>query len=128
MSSVVQARAVRPLEIEIERARGLMRLRWGDGHTSVFALPWLRANCPCATCREERREAVESGGLRLFAGSPPSAEVTDVELVGNYALRLVWGDGHHAGIYPFTALRAACPCDECNPGGPKPLFPDEAGA
>lgn len=27
------------------------------------------------------------------------------ELVGSYALRIVWADGHNAGIYDFAYLR-----------------------
>jgi DUF971 family protein len=126
MSEVLSGPAVRPVEIQVERAAGTLRLVWADGHASLFALPWLRANCPCATCREERREAAESSGLRLMSGPPPSTQIASAELVGAYALRLVWSDGHDAGIYPFSALRAACPCGVCTPSGPVPLLPDEA--
>jgi DUF971 family protein len=35
-----------------------------------------------------------------------------VALVGRYALGLTWQDGH-GSIYPFVALRAACPCGTC---------------
>ena len=38
-------------------------------------------------------------------------------------LTIVWGDGH-TSVYPFTLLRAACPCAECRGGhekmGPEP--------
>lgn len=125
MSGINEYLSTRPTEIDVERAEGILRIRWADGHTSVFALPWLRANCPCATCREERREAIEVGSLRLLSGPPPSTQLETAELVGAYALRPVWSDGHSAGIYPFSALRAACPCGTCNPDGPRPLLPDE---
>ncbi|MGL4649600.1 MAG: gamma-butyrobetaine hydroxylase-like domain-containing protein [Caldilineaceae bacterium] len=114
----------RPLDIAIEREQARLNIRWSDGHASGFALPWLRANCPCATCREERRERAASGGLVVSSGPPPSAVVVGAELVGLYAMRLDWGDGHATGIYPFGALRAACPCVDCNPGGSPPLLPD----
>jgi DUF971 family protein len=35
-----------------------------------------------------------------------------VSLVGRYALGVTWQDGH-GSIYPFAALRAACPCGVC---------------
>lgn len=35
-----------------------------------------------------------------------------VSLVGRYALGVTWQDGH-GSIYPFDALRAACPCGAC---------------
>jgi DUF971 family protein len=36
----------------------------------------------------------------------------EVALVGRYALGVTWQDGH-GSIYPFTLLRAACPCGAC---------------
>lgn len=109
----------RPLDIAIERATGSLRVNWADGHTSTFALRWLRANCPCATCREDVRVASDDP---LALRPMPSSEVESAELVGNYALRLQWKDGHNAGIYTFSSLRASCPCSDCNPNGPPPLF------
>ena len=111
----------RPVSLTFERPAGALRVEWADGHTSLFTLRWLRANCPCAGCREERREARTGDGLKLFA-QLPSAELAGAELVGNYAVQLAWQDGHNTGIYPFSALRASCPCAECNPGGPPPLI------
>ncbi len=116
--------ATRPNEITISREQAQLVVAWADGHSSHYALEWLRANCPCATCREEQRERAESGGLLLLAGPGPSAAVVGAELVGRYALRLDWGDGHNTGIYPFSALRAACPCAHCNPNGAPPLLPN----
>jgi DUF971 family protein len=41
-----------------------------------------------------------------------------LELVGNYALRITWGDGHSAGIYDFDLLRAlAAPSGPANAPG-----------
>jgi DUF971 family protein len=116
---------MRPKEIAIERQTGLLRITWHDDHVSEFALRWVRANCPCATCREERRvAAAETDLLRLSPTPPPSTAIAGAELVGNYALRLRWSDGHDSGIYPFTSLRISCPCATCNPGGPPPFLPD----
>jgi DUF971 family protein len=116
----------RPADLAVDRSAGLLRVAWHDGHRSEYALTWLRANCPCASCREERRErALNTDLLKLNSGPQPSAVVTDAELVGNYALRFTWADGHGAGIYVFAALRNSCPCAVCNPAGPPPLLPDD---
>lgn len=116
---------VKPTQITINRAAGAMQITWQDGHQSEFDLVWLRANCPCATCREERRAAVENDTLlRLTTTPPPATNVAEAEFVGNYAIRLTWGDGHATGIYPFAALRKSCPCAACNPDGPPPLVYD----
>ncbi|RME56452.1 MAG: DUF971 domain-containing protein [Caldilineae bacterium] len=102
----------RPQALTVDREACTLTIVWADGHESVYPLAWLRQTCPCASCQEER-SAAESDPLRLQMGTAPSAEVVDAELVGNYAVRFVWGDGHNSGIYGFADLRAACPCPLC---------------
>lgn len=105
----------RPRDIAIDREAGELRIIWGDNEQSSYPLNWLRANCPCATCREERRKSVveqasnDVGELTLMSGPLPSTQIAGAELVGNYAIRLEWTDGHATGIYGFTGLRAAVP-------------------
>lgn len=89
------ADAVRPLDLEIEGDR-VLRIRWANGEESVLPLPFLRHRCPCATCRAER----DAG-----SGPPQATRVASAELVGNYALKITWADGHNAGIYDFQYLR-----------------------
>jgi len=109
----------RPVELTIDRAGGAFRIRWQDGEVSVHPLSWLRENCPCATCVEQRlddADGLESGIMKL--NLPPSYEVTDATLVGNYAIQLEWADGHAAGIYAFSALRSSWDQGEVdNPNG-----------
>ena len=61
--------------------------------------------------------------LKLMSGPLPSNEIANAELVGNYAVRFDWSDGHSTGIYGFSTLRSSCPCPECSPDGPPPLLP-----
>ena len=102
----------RPQKVAVDRAAGLLNIRWSDDHESSYRLAWLRMVCPCASCAEEKRSA-EADPLRLVVGPPPSAGVTGAELVGNYAVRILWADGHAGGIYGFSGLRASCPCHLC---------------
>ena len=44
--------------------------------------------------------------LRLMSGPLPSTQIANAALVGNYAIRLEWTDGHATGIYAFADLRA----------------------
>lgn len=118
--------SARPQDITIDRTASVMRITWRDGHVSDFVLRWLRANCPCATCREERRENALAAAdlLRVTSTPPPSIDVVGAEFVGHYAIRLTWSDGHATGIFPFASLRASCPCPACNPDGAPPLVID----
>lgn len=97
-----------PVELEIDRERGQLQVRWRDGGHTVLTLAALRRACPCATCRAMRAEQADN---RLVVISPPADEqaqvsVAEAELVGRYALRITWGDGHDAGIYDFVLLRS----------------------
>jgi DUF971 family protein len=117
----------RPLDVKVERQKKLLRIQWADGHASAYDLAWLRSQCPCATCREERLARLmeeANGAFRLNSGPQPSTEIVSAELVGAYAIRFDWADSHSTGIYPFSALRASCPCAACNPDGAPPLVAD----
>ncbi|MCB0045828.1 MAG: DUF971 domain-containing protein [Caldilineaceae bacterium] len=104
----------RPQSITVDRPSAQLQIVWQDGKTSAYPLRWLRKYCPCATCGEERG-APNSDPLRLNAGPPPSTEIANAELVGNYAVRFDWTDGHGAGIYTFAALRSASEAGDFEP-------------
>lgn len=116
-------RETQPQSITVDRGAATMQVVWQDGHHSAYSLRWLRANCPCAGCREERRAAaLNSDPLRLTTTPAPSAGVAEAEFVGHYAIRFTWQDGHGSGIYPFAGLRACCSCPICNPNGQPDLI------
>lgn len=107
--------STRPLEFDLDRKKSL-RIRWADGHECELPLRLLRRECPCATCRQER-EAQAKNPLHVLRGVPAgedAAVVESAEIVGNYALRFRWRDGHDTGIYEHAFLRDLC---RCGPGG-----------
>ncbi len=42
----------------------------------------------------------------------PSSEVTDIRMVGSYAIGFTWADGHNAGIYTWEYLRELAESDQ----------------
>lgn len=107
--------ATQPREIELERTREL-RIRWADGTIQTYPLAELRRACPCAACRD-RREKAAAGGLPVLPGPDEQramATASDLEIVGRYALRIRWQDGHDAGIYDFELLRALGGRENCS--------------
>lgn len=102
------------LPIEIGRANQHdVKIRWQDGHESVYPARALRMRCPCAQCVDEM-----TGVIRVVsAGVPQDVRPLKIELIGRYAITLHWSDGHHTGIYSFALLRTLCPCcQECGAG------------
>jgi DUF971 family protein len=93
-----------------------LAITWGDGHVSTFAMVYLRRHCPCATCKAEQAAGGARRDLLRPEPTPRGLESPDVAVVGRYALRFGWRDGHDTGIYPFTLLRELCPCATCRGG------------
>ncbi len=98
---------------------GTLQIEWDDGHFSKFNIPYLRENCPCAYCKEARRnpanhKPVASMTGAAAKGSPsPKPTILEAHVVGKYAIKFIWTDGHEDGIYPFSLLRELCQCDTC---------------
>ena len=108
--TTVPAPNTTPVRIHADRAAGTLAIEWGDGHRTTYAALALRWLCPCAFCRGE-------AGQPGWLDSRPelTAEQTrlvDLQLVGQYAVAPLWGDGHHTGYYTYALLRERCPCDD----------------
>ena len=95
-------------------------ITWADGHASHYDFAYLRDECPCATCNDERGKKAELAAVGSgFASSPalpmfkPKARAKAATQVGNYALQITFTDGHSTGIYAYDHLRSICPCAEC---------------
>jgi len=86
-----------------------LQITWEEGHVGIYPYRTLRGECHCANCVDEM-----TGRLRLvLAFIPEDIVVTDMQLVGNYAIKFVWSDGHSTGIYTWKRLRDLCPCPRC---------------
>ncbi|MCU0505404.1 MAG: DUF971 domain-containing protein [Chloroflexi bacterium] len=100
-----------PARIHADRDAGTLRIDWADGHATTYDAVTLRWMCPCAYCRGE---AGLPGWLDTMPTlTPDQTRLTDVALVGRYALAPTWADGHGLGFYTFRMLRDACPCEAC---------------
>jgi DUF971 family protein len=99
-----------PRRIHADRAERHLDIEWADGHRTRYDFTTLRWMCPCAFCRGE------AGQPGWLDSSPVLTEtqttLTDVALVGQYAIAPAWADGHHTGFYTFHRLREDCPCEE----------------
>ena len=92
-------------DLKVSLKEQSLRVVWQSGGESTFAFPMLRRQCPCATCREERKELAKNP-LHVLKADPTGATVVSAKLVGNYAIQFQWSDGHNTGIFDFRMLRA----------------------
>jgi len=93
-----------PADIRYDNARGRLEISWADGHESAYAYEFLRWRCPCAECAGE----MGLPGKMQFVDSlkPEQYTLKTIELVGHYAIKPTWADGHDIGLYAFDRLRA----------------------
>jgi len=105
-----------PRHIDLKKEKGLT-IEWADGATSFYPIAHLRRLSPSAEARE-MREQQKRNPLTVLPASATRAQgpltALDAELVGNYALRIVFSDGHRTGIYTWEYLR------EIDPDNPPP--------
>ncbi|MFA5256559.1 MAG: DUF971 domain-containing protein [Opitutales bacterium] len=81
-----------------------LAVRWSDGREDYYDSELLRAISPSA---ENLGEAdffgnVHGGDSRT---SYPGVRVRGWNVIGNYALQLVFNDGHSTGFYSYRYLR-----------------------
>ncbi len=101
-----------PTKLDLKKDRGLT-IEWDDGSTSYFSIAYLRRMSPSADVKQLREEMAKNPLTILPAstGAGGGAPLTalDAELVGNYAIRFRFSDGHDTGIYTWTYLREIDP-------------------
>ena len=107
------------LDVKIHVSTGAgVDIVWADGHKSHYDFVYLREECPCATCNDERgkKEAFAAAARAPSAALPmfkPKPRANSATVVGNYAVQISFSDGHSTGIYSYDHLRTICPCSEC---------------
>ncbi|MBI4907122.1 MAG: DUF971 domain-containing protein [Acidobacteria bacterium] len=106
-----------PEHIAVSKSKGI-KIDWQDGHHSEYTCAYLRDECPCATCTgahgtEPQKSDYSKPQANPFQMYKAAIKMTSVEPVGNYAIRIVWNDGHSTGIYSYEHFRRICQCQEC---------------
>lgn len=88
----------RPTEIKLHQKSRLLEIAFDDG--SRFSLPceYLRVFSPSAEVRGH------GPGQEVLQVGKRDVEIKEIEPVGNYAVKLVFSDGHDTGLYSWEYL------------------------
>lgn len=91
-----------PSQIRLRRKSRILAVRFGG---RLFELPfeYLRVFSPSAEVRGHG--GTDNGLPKILVIGKENVDVTRIEPVGNYAIRLVFDDGHDSGIYSWPVLR-----------------------
>ncbi len=87
-----------PVELRVKRAERMLEVDYDDGRSYRLPAELLRVESPSA-------EVQGHGGEKTIVAGKSGVGVSAAELVGNYAVRLIFDDGHDTGIYTWSYLR-----------------------
>jgi len=97
-----------PKHIDLRRDTGL-QIEWTDGSTVFYPIDFLRRMSPSADSKALRDELDQNPLAILPSANQSTLTIMDAELVGNYAIRFTFSDGHTAGIYSWSYLESLNP-------------------
>lgn len=86
-----------PTEIKYRSAERVLVVTFEDGARYELPAEYLRVYSPSAEVRGH------GGPMKLETGKR-GVGIRAIEPVGNYAVRLVFDDGHDSGLYSWTLL------------------------
>ena len=88
-----------PTELRYSKAERLLSVAFADGARFRLPAEYLRVESPSA-------EIKGHDGIRRIIGGCAGVGIRALEPVGNYAVRIVFDDGHDSGLYTWDELRA----------------------
>lgn len=86
-----------PTDVKLKQAARLLEVSF-NGH--IFQLPYeyLRVFSPSAEVRGHGNQEI------ILIGGKKEVQVTNIEAVGQYAIKLTFDDGHDSGLYTWQTL------------------------
>jgi DUF971 family protein len=87
-----------PETIILRRDRSGLRVNWPGGVVRDIDAARLRTACRCADCVRARVDGTLSEPFDDLA-------IAEIAAIGDYAINIVFTDGHARGIFPWAYLR-----------------------
>lgn len=86
--------------VRYETGKSILIVRKPDGEEKKIKPKHLREKCKCALCVDEFTGAQIMNPKKLLESVFP----VKIEKKGNYAVAIIWSDGHNSSIYPYERL------------------------
>ena len=87
-----------PTEIRLQKKSRQIVVAFDDGNRFELSFEFLRVNSPSAEVKGH------GPGQEVLQTGKEHVQVTAIEPVGHYAVRLVFDDGHDTGLYTWKYL------------------------
>jgi DUF971 family protein len=88
-----------PAEIRLHKKSASLELVYADGDSFNLPAEFLRIHSPSAEVRGHGK------GQEILQIGKRYVKIKHIETVGNYAIKIVFDDGHDSGIYSWDYLR-----------------------
>ena len=88
----------RPTDIQLHQKSRVLEIRYDDGAHFELPCEYLRVLSPSAEVRGHL-----PGQEKLQVGKE-QVNITDLQPVGNYAIKIFFDDGHKSGLYDWRYL------------------------
>ncbi|MCA0405100.1 MAG: DUF971 domain-containing protein [Proteobacteria bacterium] len=88
-----------PTELRLAADKRSLTVAFEDGVAGSVSAELLRVNSPSAEVQGHNPDE------KILLAGKRNVMITGIEPIGNYAVKLVFDDGHASGIYSWTLLR-----------------------
>jgi DUF971 family protein len=99
MSGPAHFRSPEVEELRLNRGEARLDVTFTDGTRHSFSAEYLRVESPSAEVQGH------GPGQRIIVPGKARVGISRLEPVGNYAVRIVFDDGHDTGIFSWAYLR-----------------------
>lgn len=99
MNTLAEMTDLTPSVIILHKRSNVLEV-WFGHETFHLEAEFLRVLSPSAEVRGHGNPELQVGKLNVA--------ITDVEMVGQYAIKLIFDDGHDSGIYDWGYLNKLC--------------------
>lgn len=86
------------MEIRLRKGARLLAVEFDDGQRFELPFEYLRVHSPSAEVKGH------GPGQEVLQTGKKDVQVSRIEPIGHYAIRLVFDDGHDSGLYTFKYL------------------------
>jgi len=93
-----KAKQAKPVDIKLHQKSKMLEIAFDDGKTFELSCELLRVYSPSAEVRGH------GPGQEVLQVGKEDVNITAIEAVGNYAIKLDFDDGHNTGIYSWETL------------------------
>lgn len=87
-----------PTEIRLQKKSRQIVIAFDDGNRFELSFEFLRVNSPSAEVKGH------GPGQEVLQTGKEDVQITAIEPIGHYAVRLVFDDGHDTGLYTWKYL------------------------